>query len=112
MSIRVSFVQLTPLALAPLVNCSKLSVILIFFIYLLGVADSGKNGFGKGKKVASLKTPDKESVQTITLPQDTKARYVTLELNRRSAILKFREIEIYNGPLLGKSVVFETRSTR
>ena len=75
--------------------------------YLLIVADSGKNGFGKGKKVASLKHPDKESVQTITLPQDTKARYVTLELNGRKAMLKFREVEVYNGPLLGNSPGFE-----
>ncbi|KAL9970891.1 hypothetical protein ACROYT_G023346 [Oculina patagonica] len=59
-------------------------------------------GFNKGKKVASLDNPTKEPVQTITLPEDTKARYVTIELKDRGtwAELKFREVEIYNGPFL------------
>ena len=60
-------------------------------------------GFNKGNVIASLDYPTKESVQTITLPKDTKARYVTLELKRANAILKFREVEVYNGPLLGNS---------
>lgn len=67
------------------------------------MTDVGENGFGKGNRVASLDNPTKESVQTITLPKDTKARFVTLELKRRNAILKFREVEIYNRPLPGNS---------
>ena len=79
------------------------------------LTDAGKNnlhegnsigslydGFGKGNVIASLENPTKESVQTITLPKDTKARYVTLEL--ANAILRFREVEVYNGPLLGNSL--------
>ena len=64
---------------------------------------SQHGGFGKGRVVASLDYPTEESVQTITLPKDTKARYVTLELKRENPILKFREVEVYNGPLLGNS---------
>jgi len=65
------------------------------------LTDDGENGFGEGKYVAKLDNPTKETVQTITLPKDTKARFVTLDLKRKNAILKFREVEIYNGPLLG-----------
>ena len=62
------------------------------------------HGFGKGNVVASLDYPTQESVQTITLPKDTKARYVTLDLfSQNNLYLKFREVEIYNGPLLGNS---------
>ena len=61
------------------------------------------DGFGKGNVIASLDNPTKESVQTITLPKDTKARYVTLEMKMAKDILKFREVEVYNGPLLGNS---------
>jgi len=61
--------------------------------------DVGGKGFGEGSEIASLANPTKESVQTITLRKDTKARFVTLDLKRRNAILKFREVEIYNGPL-------------
>ncbi|XP_078374553.1 uncharacterized protein LOC144658099 isoform X3 [Oculina patagonica] len=59
-------------------------------------------GFNKGKSVASLKNPTQEPVQTLTLPKDTKARYVTIELKKlhTSSKLDFREVEIYNGPLL------------
>jgi len=63
------------------------------------LTDASENGFGKGKSVATLDNPTKDSVQTITLPKDTKARFVTLDLKRRNAILKFREVEIYNGSL-------------
>lgn len=65
--------------------------------------EAGGSVFNKGNRVASLDNPTKEPVQTITLPNDTKARFVTLELKRKNAILKFREVEIYNGPLLGNS---------
>ena len=62
------------------------------------------DGFGKGNVVASLDYPTQESVQTIILPKDTKARYVTLDLIKENRILKFREVEVYNGPLLGTVV--------
>jgi len=67
------------------------------------LTDVSENGFGEGKIVATLDNPTRDPVQTLTLPKDTKARFVTLDLERRNAILKFREVEIYNGPLLGNS---------
>ncbi|XP_078374588.1 uncharacterized protein LOC144658123 [Oculina patagonica] len=59
-------------------------------------------GFNEGKYLSFFRNPTKEPVQTITLPKDTKARYVTIELWRQHdrAVLNFREVEIYNGPLL------------
>ena len=67
------------------------------------LTDVGEDSFGEGKSVATLDNPTKDSVQAITLPKDTKARFVTLDLKRRNVLLKFREVEIYNGPLLGNS---------
>ena len=66
---------------------------------------------GKGKRVAVLDNPTKEQVQTITLPKNTKAQSVTLMIERKTANLKFREVEIYSGPLQGnrfKLVISET----
>lgn len=67
------------------------------------MTDDGKKGFGIGEEVARLANPTKESVQTITLPKDIKARFVTLFFYRNYANLKFREVEIYNGELQGNS---------
>ena len=63
------------------------------------LTDVSEDGFGKGKSVAWLDNPTKESVQTIELPNNIKARFVTLNKDKKNAILKFREVEIYNGPL-------------
>jgi len=67
------------------------------------LTDVGEDSFGEGESVARLNNPTEESVQTITLPEVTKARFVTLDLRISHDILKFREVEIYNGPLLGNS---------
>lgn len=61
------------------------------------------DGFGVGTEVHQLVDPTEESVQIITLPKGIKARFVTLRLHGNYANLKFREVEIYNGPLVGNS---------
>lgn len=59
--------------------------------------------FGVGTNVAQLYNPTKEPVQTITLSEKAKARFVTLLLHRKFAYIRFREVEIYDGPLVGNS---------
>ncbi|XP_066028062.1 latent-transforming growth factor beta-binding protein 1-like [Pocillopora verrucosa] len=61
---------------------------------------AGENAFGKGRHVASLDSPTREPVQTIILRKNIKARFVTLALSNKRLELQFREVEIYNGPLL------------
>ena len=56
--------------------------------------------------MASLDSPTTEPVQTIILPKNTKARFVTLAIQRKDVELMFREVEIYNGPLLGNNDTF------
>ena len=75
----------------------------VTFCILSPFTDAGGSVFSKGNRVASLDNPTKEPVQIIMLPNDTKARFVRLEMKRKNAILKFREVEIFNGPLLGNS---------
>ncbi|RMX59041.1 hypothetical protein pdam_00009968, partial [Pocillopora damicornis] len=53
-----------------------------------------------GAKVGSLDSPTAEPVQTIILSKDTRKRIVSLFLEKFPAKLQFREVEIYNGPLL------------
>lgn len=72
----------------------------------LSLTDAGENAFGKGRHVASLDSPTKEPVQTITLRKNIKARFITLALSNKRLELQFREVEIYNGPLLGNNRVF------
>ena len=72
----------------------------------LSLTDAGENAFGKGHHVASLDSPTKEPVQTITLRKNIKARFITLALSNKRLELQFREVEIYNGPLLGNNRVF------
>ena len=72
----------------------------------LSLIDAGENAFGKGHHVASLDSPTKEPVQTITLRKNIKARFITLALSNKRLELQFREVEIYNGPLLGNNRVF------
>ena len=72
-------------------------------MYMIVLTDMFKNRFTDGKRVANLENPTNEFVQTITLPKDTKARFVTLDLGERHASFKFREVEIYNEQLLGNS---------
>ncbi|PFX18078.1 EGF-like module-containing mucin-like hormone receptor-like 1 [Stylophora pistillata] len=62
--------------------------------------DSGENAFGRGRRVARLDSPTEEPVQTITLSKNVKVRFVTLALQNGGLELQFREVEIYNGPLL------------
>ncbi|XP_022802531.1 fibulin-1-like [Stylophora pistillata] len=62
--------------------------------------DAGEDAFGKGRLVASLDSPTKERVQTIILQKNILARFVTLALQNEGQELRFREVEIYNGPLL------------
>lgn len=59
---------------------------------------------GSRHEVARLKHPSKEPVQTITLPKNTKGEIFEFVLDRgkKTTKLKFREVEIYNGPLIGE----------
>ena len=57
-----------------------------------------------GTEVASLDSPTAEPVQTIILSKDTRKRIVSLFLEKFPAKLQFREVEIYNGPLLGNDI--------
>ena len=59
---------------------------------------------GDGAKVGSLDSPTAEPVQTIILSKDTRKRIVSLFLEKFPAKLQFREVEIYNGPLLGNDI--------
>ena len=70
---------------------------------LLSLTDDGENAFGKGRHVASLDSPNEEPVQTIILQKNIAARFVTLALHKERLELQFREVEIYNGPLLGNN---------
>ena len=56
---------------------------------------------GDGDEVGSLDSPTAEPVQTIILSKDTRKRIVSLFLEKE---LEFREVEIYNGPLLGNDI--------
>ena len=49
----------------------------------------------------TLTHPTKDGVQTITLPEKTTGRTVSLLLPGKKE-MSFREVEVYNGPLLGK----------
>ena len=69
----------------------------------LSLTDAGENAFGKGRHVATLDSPTREPVQTIILRKNIKARFVTLALSNKRLELQFREVEIYNGPLLGNN---------
>ena len=71
---------------------------------LLSLTDDGENAFGKGRHVASLDSPNEEPVQTIILQKNITARFVTLALHKERLELQFREVEIYNGPLLGNDI--------
>lgn len=62
--------------------------------------DAGEDSFGKGRHVASLVSPTKEPVQTMILPKNIIARFVTLALQNEGLELQYREVKIYNGPLL------------
>ena len=79
----------------------------IYFIFYLFpfLLDSSKliwNGKPpKGKLVFTLTHPTKDGVQTITLPKKTTGRTVSLLLPGKKE-MSFREVEVYNGPLLGK----------
>ena len=54
--------------------------------------------------IAKLKPTD-ETVQVITLTKITWAKVVTLRLyDRKNSILSFREVEVYNGQLIGNTV--------
>lgn len=44
--------------------------------------------------------PTNDIVQVMTCPRATRGRFVTLKLRRKSSILSFREVEVYNGPLI------------
>ena len=56
-----------------------------------------------GKLVATLNHPTNARVQNITLPKSTKGRVITLQLPAgQERELRFREVEVYNGELLGK----------
>ena len=59
---------------------------------------------GDGVEVGSLDSPTAEPVQTIILSKDTRKRIVSLFLEKYPAKLQFREVEIYNGPLLGNDI--------
>lgn len=81
-------------------NSSVLSFITLF----LSLTDAGENAFGRGRRVARLDSPTEEPVQTITLSKNVKVRFVTLALQNGGLELQFREVEIYNGPLLGNNI--------
>ena len=59
-----------------------------------------------GRRVFTLEHPTRERVQNFTLPRQTEARVVTIKLppatSKEGKELRFREVEIYNGPLYGK----------
>jgi len=68
---------------------------------LLITSGEGLPADQKNRLVAKCKPTD-EPVQVITLEKKTWTRFVTLMLNRKKSILSFREVEVYNGPLIGK----------
>ena len=78
----------------------------LFLLYLFKTGSSNLISTGKpptGKLVATLKRPTNAIVQNITLPKSTKGRVVTLQLPAgQEREVRFREVEVYNGELLGK----------
>lgn len=56
-----------------------------------------------GTEVASLDSPTAEPVQTMIVSKDTRTKLVTIKMYVAHR-LAFREVEIYNGPLLGKDI--------
>lgn len=58
---------------------------------------------GDGAKVGSLDSPTAEPVQTMIVSKDTRTKLVTIKMYVAHR-LAFREVEIYNGPLLGKDI--------
>lgn len=56
-------------------------------------------------------TPTDETVQVITLTKITWAKVVTLRLyDRKNSILSFREVEVYNGQLVGNISVKQIKN--
>ena len=53
-----------------------------------------------GKVVFNLNHPRNDRVQNMTLPKRTRGRIVSLRLPGKKE-LRFREVEVYNGALLG-----------
>ena len=90
-----------------------LNIYLIFYMFSF-LLDSSRliwNGKPpKGKVVFTLTYPTKDSVQTITLPEKTTGRTVSLLLPGKKE-MRFREVEVYNGPLLGKHYNGQIRET-
>ena len=64
---------------------------------------TGDKRYGEGKLVAKITKSSKSSglVSLLQLPKNTEGRFVTLRLPGIEKKLEFRELEVYNGPLIG-----------